>query len=352
MLPPRRATLAAALTALLPLRPASGQPVARPPPAPRSEWTGFKRLYMTDEGRVVDTANGGSSHSEGQGWALLLAEAFNDEAAFNRILGWSRRVLRRPGDFLLAWGWRPNRAHPVEDLNNATDGDVFMAWALERGARRWDRPELLELAQRIARDLHAACVRTVNGRHLLLPAAFGFEHRDHVVVNPSYYVMPAFGTLSRLQPEGRWDAVRRDGLALLREARFGRWGLPADWVRLPREGSTPPVPAPGWPPRFSYDAVRVPLYLAWAGLEDEPAAKAAIRFWDHAPQHVPAWTDVSQDSLAPYSANSGFQAIASLLRDRGVTPERLPRVADAPHYYAAALTLLACLAADERPPAG
>ncbi|MCI0753191.1 glycosyl hydrolase family 8 [Teichococcus vastitatis] len=102
----------------------------------RDEWADFQRLYISGDGRVIDTANGGTSHSEGQGWGLLLAEAFDDEASFNRILGWSRRELRRPGDDLLAWAWRPNRPVAVEDHNDATDGDLFLAWALLRAARR------------------------------------------------------------------------------------------------------------------------------------------------------------------------------------------------------------------------
>ena len=76
----------------------------------REEWEAFKSLYVSPDGRVVDTANQDSSHSEGQGWGLILAEAFDDEASFNRILGWTRRELRRPFDNLHAWAWRPGRA--------------------------------------------------------------------------------------------------------------------------------------------------------------------------------------------------------------------------------------------------
>ncbi|KAA2215013.1 glycosyl hydrolase family 8 [Teichococcus oryzae] len=321
---------------------------ATPPIDGIEEWQDFLRLYVTEEGRVVDTANHGTSHSEGQGWGLLLAEAFDDERSFNRMLGWARRELRRPSDNLMAWAWRPDRAVPVEDHNNATDGDIFVAWALQRAARRWQRPELLELGIRVAQDLHSACVRELRGRMVLLPAAFGFEHRDHVVLNPSYYVIPAFGALAQLMPDGRWLALRQDGLALLREARFGRWGLPADWISLSRHEASPPSLPSGWPPRFSYDAVRVPLYLAWAGLEAEPAAQAAARFWSSSPV-TPAWTDLVQNNTAPYPADSGFLAVAKLVHDPAAGPEFLPRVRQAPHYYAAALTLLARLAAFERP---
>ncbi|WP_367617029.1 glycosyl hydrolase family 8 [Teichococcus vastitatis] len=82
----------------------------------------------------------------------------------------------------------------------------------------------MELVAAVARDLDAACVREVNDRAVLLPAASGFEHPDHVVLNPSFYVIPAFDALAQLMPDGRWLAARDDGLALLREARFGNGG--------------------------------------------------------------------------------------------------------------------------------
>lgn len=322
-------------------------------PLPRlhdaGEWQDFQRLYMTAEGRIVDTGNRNNSHSEGQGWGLLLAEAFGDEACFNRILAWTQREMRRPYDALYCWAWRPDRPNPVEDPNNATDGDIFIAWALSRAARRWARPELLEVSRAIVRDLHGACMREVGGRRVLLPAAFGFEHPGHVVLNPSYYVFPAFAELAALMPGGAWPRLREDGLALLRQARFGRWGLPADWVQLPRDAGASLQPATGWAPRFSYDAVRVPLYLAWAGLSDEPVVQSAAHFWsENAPKPPPAWTEFVSDQLSPYTAGSGIRSIARLVQDKTARPEDMPRVREAPHYYGAALTLLARLAAFER----
>ncbi|PHK96780.1 glycosyl hydrolase family 5 [Pseudoroseomonas rhizosphaerae] len=316
----------------------------------RQEWEDFKAKYLLPDGRIIDTGNNNASHSEGQGWALLMAEAYGDQATFNRVFAWTHRNLRRPHDSLHAWSWRPNRPQPVEDSNNATDGDLFIAWALERAARRWHRPELSGRAAAIARDLHENCVREVRGRTVLLPAAFGFEHPSYTVINPSYYVFPALDAMARLMPNDRWRELRQDGLSLLRQTGFGAWNLPADWIRLSHLSDEPPLPAPGWPARFSYDAIRIPLYLAWAGLSAEPAARAAARFWSasHPSGYTPAWAEFAQDHVAPYAADSGMDSIARLVLDPEAKVSDLPRVHAAPHYYAAALTLLARLAAFER----
>ena len=38
-------------------------------------WRAYKAHFVTEAGRVVDTANKGISHSEGQGYGMLLAVA-------------------------------------------------------------------------------------------------------------------------------------------------------------------------------------------------------------------------------------------------------------------------------------
>ena len=98
----------------------------------------------------------------------------------------------------------------------------------------------------------------------------------------------------------------------------------------------------------------MPLYLAWAGLAEEPAAAAAARFWSSG-EHgagLPAWVDLANGAVSPEAAGPGIAAIAQfvLAARAGGGPVEMPTVAAAPDYYAAALTLLARLAwEDSRP---
>jgi endoglucanase len=169
-----------------------------------------------------------------------------------------------------------------------------------------------ELGQAIGRDILRLLVRRAGGVSVLLPGARGFERRDHVIVNPSYYAFPAIRVLAREVPDPAWLRLAADGLGLLRRAQFGRWGLPPDWLALARSDGRASL-APGYPPRFSFDAVRVPLYLAWAGLAAEPAVAAAARFWgDSTHAQLPAWTDLVNNAVSPYPASAGIAAIARL----------------------------------------
>ncbi len=75
---------------------------------------------------VIDDGNDGISHSEGQAYGLLLAQALGDRDAFRRIEGWTQSKLAIRPDGLMAWKWQ---ADGVADLRNATDGDILRAWA-------------------------------------------------------------------------------------------------------------------------------------------------------------------------------------------------------------------------------
>ncbi|MCG7361804.1 glycosyl hydrolase family 8 [Roseomonas sp. ACRSG] len=343
---PRRGLLALPALAACPARAGSAMPPDAPPPL-RAAWKDFRARFLLPEGRVVDTGNGGISHSEGQGWALFCAVRCDDRASFDRLLDWTRQALRRPEDRLHAWRYRPGAAQARSDRNNASDGDLFIAAALLLAARRWAQPAYAEAGHAIAHDILRLLLRQVAGRTVLLPGATGFEEAEGVVLNPSYYAFPAIRLLARAVPDPAWLRLVADGLGLLRAARFGRWGLPPDWLMLRRTDGALSL-APGWPPRFSYDAVRVPLYMAWAGLADEPPVRAALAFWgDPGHPHLPAWTDLGSNQVSPYPAGEGIAAIHRL-----VTNNRLKlghEVAVVPlkntdDYYGAILKIMSTLA--------
>jgi len=311
------------------------------------EWEAFRTRFVTFDGRIVDTGNNGVSHTEGQGWGLLFAVAFDDLASFERILAWTNNNLRRPDDALHAWRYVPGKARPVEDLNNATDGDLFIAWALWRAAYRWGRPDYAVAARAIARDVLRLLVRPAGSRTVLLPAAFGFERGGSIDLNLSYYCFPALRELAQALPSPIWGHLHDDGLAMISEGRFGRWQLPPDWLSVARrDGSL--SPAAGWPARFSYDAIRVPLYLSWSGLIQPQVQEAFSRFWRET-NPLPAWVDLRSGNLASYPAPAGIEAVAKIATAPSKTalPRDFPMIRASTDYYSAALILLARLAWQE-----
>lgn len=335
----RRATIAACAAPLTGLaRPAAAQEA--------SPWLLFKQRFLGPEGRVIDRDNAGISHSEGQAWGMLLAGIHDDRAAFERILGWTRTHLAIRGDRLLAWRYRP--VGGVDDINSATDADLFHAWALLRADRLWPGQGYRAMAAAIARDILHISARQIDGRTLLMPGAWGFDHRDHLVLNPSYYVFPALEALGAAFPHPAWQGLINEGERMLAEARYGRWELPADWVVLRRRGgAVEPQPVRG--DRFGDDAARIPIYLAWSGRWQAPVIEAASRFWSE-PEHPfqPAWVTLSSNRISPYPGSPGLAAIRRLTAP-GADPAMVAQAAPDAGYYSSCLALLAGAAAAESP---
>ncbi|QIK36906.1 hypothetical protein GWK36_01585 [Caldichromatium japonicum] len=111
-------------------------------PGPQDNWALFKDRFIAPEGRVIDTGNQGVAHSEGQGFALRLSLAYDDRATFEQVWDWTQANLYVRGDALAAWRWRQGGNPSVDDPNNATDGNLFIAWPLFLAAERWQEPRL------------------------------------------------------------------------------------------------------------------------------------------------------------------------------------------------------------------
>jgi len=312
------------------------------------EWAKYRSRFVTDEGRVLDTGNKEVSHTEGQGWAMLFAEAHGDRAAFDKVWNWTRDNLQRRDNALFSWRWDPSGKERVADGNNASDGDILIGWALIRAGRRWNDPDYSRAAHRIVADVRSKLLYHSPTRLVLLPGCDGFLSEDGTtVVNPSYYIYPALKDFARVMPTPEWQRLRRDGLALLEEARFGRWRLTPDWIDLAGAGNV--RPATKFPARFGYDAIRIPLYLMWAGDATAERLASYLDFWnDFSGRPIPAWVDVKDNSVAPYAGSTGFEAIISLARSfRRPKDAALPTIGDKDDYYSASLTMLARLAQHE-----
>src|SRR5258708_2335351 len=156
-------------------------------------WRQYRERFVTAEGRVVDNANGGISHSEGQGYAMLIAERLDDRPTFETIWRWTQSNLLVRGDGLAAWRWSPETPH-VADHNNATDGDLLIAWALAEASDRWHVSEYKRSARQILEALAANVVISSRFGPILLPASAGLAGKDRpdgAVLHLSYLVFLA-----------------------------------------------------------------------------------------------------------------------------------------------------------------
>lgn len=347
-------------------------------------WATFKTRYLF-QGRILDRQPQAGTltdrtHTESQGYAMLLAVAADDRAAFDEIWSWTKTTLRRP-DGLFSWGYdsavaangAPIADGSVIDQNNASDGDLFLAWALTRAEARWPGHGYGPAATALSQSILQLLVLRQGKAAYLLPWHDGYEALlkasqesaslppgSSFFLNPSYYVYPAFRELDRVEPDPRWQALTATGLALLERGRFGLFRLPANFVAMTAQPDRTLLPvltdndghSPSWP-YYGFDAIRIPLYLAWGGFMTAERRGIFETFWQVYPDiaYIPAALDLVSGKATSYPLSGGGRAIVAFAGGSDdpakivFPPSVRPAGGTPTDYYSEVLTLLAHLAA-------
>ncbi|HEY9639716.1 MAG TPA: glycosyl hydrolase family 8 [Coleofasciculaceae cyanobacterium] len=298
----------------------------------QQSWTAYKQRFIQADGRVIDWESQARSTSEGQAYAMLRAVLANDPDTFALTLQWAENNLRHPGDqhrtdSLWSWHWGQNDQGnwQVLDQNFATDADVDAATALILAARRWNRPEYLQLAQTKLKDLWSlGTIALPNARpakpaRYLLPGPLSaFQPQpDLIYFNPSYFAPYAFRLFAQVDPDHDWlSMVDSSYQALDASSRVSLVGLPSDWVALNTQtGRFESVPLnSNLRSMYSFDAYRVwwriSLDAVWF---KEPRAKTFLQ--DHlqplqalwrSQSAIPARITLLGTPMASYEATSQY----------------------------------------------
>ncbi|MBI1217582.1 MAG: glycosyl hydrolase family 5 [Rhodobacteraceae bacterium] len=323
----------------------------------QAAWTAWKAAYLDKSGRVVDGPQQSASHSEGQGYGLYLAMSFGDATVFDLIRRWTEKNLAgRRSDALLAWRWLPGGAVKVSDTNNATDGDLFYAWALLRGAEVFGQPDYRKRALAITNDIVAGCVvphPDGSGRLLLRPGVGGFDATDGVILNPSYYMPRAMRELAVASGRDELRRCAEDGQHLMDQ--MSATGLVPDWAEVTSGGWQPAV---GLSAACGYDAMRVPFFLLWSGASGSATVKRFHQTYRRSEAVVPPTSavtvfDTATGAVTQTSPDAGFRAIPALI-DCALSDQpgsAIPPFTTQQPYYPATLHLLTLVVQVESFPA-
>ncbi|WP_236737071.1 glycosyl hydrolase family 8 [Palleronia pelagia] len=307
--------------------------------ASESAWHSWKARYLDPSGRVMDRDQQ-ISHSEGQAYGLLLAQAFGDRDAFSKIEAWTVATLVRPDAPFMGWRFDPGSGS-VDNVT-ATDGDLLRAWALLRAMRDSGWQEFAGRADAVAHAIAARCLAPdprAPAERLLLPQADAAAGgRGRITINPSYFVSVALRELGAAFDLPDLVRAADHGETVLAEL-AARGAIP-DWIDVAPEGFRAPA---NHAARSGYDALRIPLYLCWSGRRDHPAVGVMAAALARAPTagHVAVVTDPGGTVVSESDA-AGYRAIQALS-----VCDPLPAAGAQRFYYPATLWLLALVAQRE-----
>lgn len=313
-----------------------------------AEWEAWKDSFLTADGRVVDALQRNASHSEGQGYGMVLAALQGDARAFKALFAWTEAHLAVRDDALLAWRWLPDSDPHIGDYNNASDGDLFYAYALLLGAQRFGEDAYNERAGEVAAAVVDICVRrdpSDQSRRVLLPAAEAFDDGARLVVNPSYIMPKAMTALSDRFDLRELKQAANDGVDLI--AALAKQGPVPDWIELDSAGIRP---AGGFAAQSGYEAIRVALYLIWSGITDHIAVKRVSDLSSLIDiSGVPTVVDLHGQVLRR-STYPGYEAIYALAQRAGSGVGQIPLFSAEQPYYPATLHMFASFAAQAKMP--
>ena len=254
-----------AISCLLAMAPAAHADTSMIKP---DEWAAYQAAFIEESGRIVDTGNGGVSHSEGQGYGMLLAVLAADRATFERVWSFTKTELLVRDDGLAAWRWEVDKTPHITDSNNATDGDILIAYALALAGTAWGDADKIVAATKMVQTIGTTMLAPFEDMLVIRPAGAGFSEADRPedgpIINPSYWVFEAFPVFAQLTPDIDWTSVGTQGLTLMQRARIYPAMLPPEWLSLQASDLRP---ADGFPPDFGYNNIRIPVYMMRANVE-------------------------------------------------------------------------------------
>ncbi len=274
-------------------------------------WQYYKNTFISSDGRIIDYYKNRSSHSEGQGYGMLLAIYHNDKSTFNKILNWTRNNLKIRNDNLFAWHWgkRVTGDWGIIDYNNATDGDLLIAWALLKAYEKWKRPEFKKYGLEIAKSIKKKLIINRKGNLHLMPGYYGFHSEERVTLNPSYFIYPAFAHFSRYEDTLFWQKLSTHCLNITFYTLFTRLKLPANWIRIDKNGTI----SLDHERRkyFGYEAIRIPLYLSISKKKTHLRAFSKYLNFNEKLGYLPDVIDLEHEQVSINEAPAGFCAVVS-----------------------------------------
>lgn len=297
------------------------------PPCPTKEptlvdsWKYYKKVFISDDGRVMDHQRASITTSEGQAYAMRRALLMRDKTTFDMTYDWAKYNLQHKNDHLFAWLWgqqKPSSAQGeikwgILDQNGATDAGAEIADCLILASKVWHQQNYMEDAKRIINDIWNKETVKIKGERVL-SAGMDQNKAALVEVNPSYFMIYSLRNFAKVDKSHDWQSVINSSY------RLTNWcidhipsGLPPDAFYINKR--TGAITFDKDKSDFSYDAVRIfyRFYVDYMLTKDKRATKLLSKsklFINRWKQEGKFYTDYKQNGeLKDYNEPIGSIAL-------------------------------------------
>lgn len=268
------------------------------------EWKNYKLAHIQSDGRVIDRENNNITHTEGIGYAMFFATCNNDEESFNLIEQWLENNMAKNSFGLYPWKWgKSENEWKVLDTNNATDGDMWIAYARLKASEKFNRPDQKEKALEHIHAIEKNLLFSKDGSLFLLPGVYGFEHEESLLLNPSYYIPFIFQAFSQVGDKEKWNSMLVNAKVLLSK-KFSIYNIHPDWIVYNKGVFTLDPQRKN----FSYDAIRIPLFWSiWYQATHEKEILQILEGYRSLLQlpYSPIWLNLSENTMSLFDDKSG-----------------------------------------------
>ena len=245
-----------------------------------SKYNSYKTHFLKTSGSysyILATGTGPSGNgitiSEAHGYGMIIFALMDDKTTFDRMNAFRKAHPSRNGNGLMAW-YIANVGQVPHDGNNATDGDLDIAYALLLAHKKWGGDVYLAEAKTLIAAIKQNNMRTNNYRTKL-----GDWDNSSDNTRSSDWMPGHFRAFAKATNDNFWNQAADMVYTLFGQVANSNTGLVPDFVTGnparpdPNAGNTGEENAE----HYSYNACRVPWRIAadYAHYKT-PAAKTRI----------------------------------------------------------------------------
>lgn len=214
----------------------------------------YKKNFMSQDGRIIDTQRNNITTSEGQSYIMLRSVLSDDKSTFDLTYNWAKNNLQRP-DFLFAWHWGKsnNGEYKILDENSASDADIDIAFALILAYEKWGEKKYLEAARPIINSIFENETKQIGDYLVLMPGILQVSSQK-TEINPSYFATYPFKVFQKYDEKHDWNKLVDSSYHFLKlSIKTTKTGLPPDWCLIENDKILLEMDKSD----FSYDAIRI-----------------------------------------------------------------------------------------------